>query len=224
MDAQDATTRTVTTTELVGYKLVDKDRNSMVWKSHKVHYDVGSTYSVVDADKVRLCHYGLHFCPRALDCLEFYGFTNGNRLLRVVVPVGATVVASRDGVKCAASALHIDADVTDDAATLLTGVLVVRDADEIITDCYRNGMLHRDTRDEPARVYRTPRCIEKIWNRNGEPYEGCGPYVAVRLRPGLDDGPRAARQDGIYISVGPSEKENLARILARIEPFETLGV
>jgi hypothetical protein len=158
----------VVTEPLHGYKIVDEHFHSLVLAGERKLYTVGTTVALGD-DNVLPCCRGLHFCPNALDCLGYYDLSGDRRLLRVTVPVGATVATSDGGKKYAASVLHVDADVTADVDSLLTGVW--REPERIT--CYQAGRMHRDTNDEPAVVRRMGYSVSKTWYRDGKRWNGC---------------------------------------------------
>jgi hypothetical protein len=195
--------KSVTTAELVGYKIVSASYDSLVEGGRTpIRYVVGSTYELGDDDVV-VCHRGLHFCPRALDCLRYYDLSGGRRLLRVVVPVGVTVVTDDGGAKYAASVLRVDEDVTAQSDTLLTGVMRHRGITADRFACFQSGY------------------VEKHWCRNGEYYQGClGRYCVVWSDP-QDDGVCAVPTPSApVVHPYPSEAQQIRRILDRVEPFE----
>jgi hypothetical protein len=128
-------------------------------------------------------------------------------------------VASYDGgKKYAASQLHVDADVTADVDSLLSGVhrTAARDA------CYRAGMLHRDTNDEPAAVFRTRDTVTKTWFRDGKPWNGClGKYSHAGYTPGERPWVTTFTRCGnVAAHVEDDETAALVELLERREPFE----
>jgi hypothetical protein len=172
-----ATTRRVVTAELTGYKIVGPDYGSLLSPplASKVYYPVGSTQQLGD-DYVVPCERGLHFCPRALDCLQFAEFYDelgnslGRRLIRVVVPVGAVVATDDGGFKYAASVLRVDADVTDNIDALLTGTTSHGNHRARASRYFRAALPHRI--GGPAFVRRIGNAVTKIWLRDGVPYDG----------------------------------------------------
>jgi hypothetical protein len=216
----------VTTVEMVGYKIVGASGESLVPVGDVVCYVVGQTHSLEAGAVVVPCVSGLHFCPRPLDCLLFYDLRSGRRLLRVVVPVGATVATDDGGVKYAASDLRVDADVTADADALLTGI--VSNAGRLLNDgsktaTYRRGVMHNEADDGPACVYKSTTAVEKSWYRDGQFCNGClGRYCRVSQWTG-DRIIRAftwADADLRQVLVDPSDKAAIAAALDRVEPFE----
>jgi hypothetical protein len=178
-------TKHTVTEEQTGFKIVSYNYDSLVPSDTTVHYAVGSTQHLGDDDVVP-CRHGLHFCPRALDCLQFANVYNSDgstvihRLIRVVVPVGAVVATDDGGFKYAASALRVDADVTDDMAELLTGATTYRTM--LSTNTQRHhfqaGKAHRV--DGPATISRAGKGASMAWWRDGRPYNGYrGRYCAV---------------------------------------------
>jgi hypothetical protein len=218
MVAADAVRKGTTTEPLKGYKIVARNLTSIKKTVYgkAVQYAVGQTTTLdSDPDDVRPCGRGLHFCPKALDCLIHYDLSDGNRLLHVSVPVGSVVATADGGIKYAASALTVVADVTADAASLLTGCVTWFD-----TAWYEAGRAHRDVNDEPARVRRSSSSAAKTWLRHGQPFKGClGKYSYV----GCDFGCVCVRTgDGPVVGVVDAvERAQLAAIVARKESFET---
>jgi hypothetical protein len=213
MDA--ATTTHKTTEPLWGCKIVDRGFYSLVQTDAPKQYLVGTTVSL-DDDNVRPCQRGLHFCPDALDCLWYYAMDGGNRLLRVSVPVGATVATDDDGKKYAASQLHVEADVTGDVASLLTGTR----RDPQVAACYRAGRFHRDTNDEPAVVARTLSRVKKSWFRDGKLWKGClGKYSSAVHYHGDTVWVAVLDNDSFY-RAEPDETAALVELLNCREPFE----
>jgi hypothetical protein len=97
-----------------GYKIVSASRKSF---HNGTAWDIGVEQRLPLGTEPVLCATGFHYCPLARDCLRYFTFTNGNRLLRVRVPDGATVVTGPH--KCCASALVAVEDVTAQASLLL---------------------------------------------------------------------------------------------------------
>jgi hypothetical protein len=210
-------------TEVIeGYKIVSSSYTPFVHPEEVEPYVVGTTVSVEDCpDDVRLCERGLHFCLHALDCLAYYTLEGGNRLIRVAVPVGATVVTDSDGRKYAASALTVLEDATHDRDRLLTGLRIGKD--EVVW--YQSGRQHRTINDEPASVRRDARLVRKSWKIDGEAANVClGKYCGLtRFCDSADtlwvttapDSTATTRQ-----VVDRAEAAKLTEILCRREAFE----
>jgi hypothetical protein len=188
---------------------------------HVVEYRVGATTTSPDGDDVQPCVRGLHFCPKAMDCLIYYNFfrNENRRLLRVSVPVGS-VVATDDDIKYAASALTVVADVTADVRRLLTGAHARPSYG--VTTYYEAGVVHRNEGDQAASVRRATDSTSKMWVRRGRLYKGClGKYSSVvRFSNGET---RVSTPDGVCFQRvrDDSELALLQTILDRLEPFET---
>jgi hypothetical protein len=159
-----------TTAPLTGYKIAD--RRCCPTVGPKVPYVVGERYSLRDDETLKLCHRGFHFCLTACDCRATVTWNRGYHLLRVVVPEGVDVQHDGHG-KYVARTIVIDADVTSNAAALLTGVgRKLCQSGHLEVACFTNGRLDRAVDDEPACVVRGPGYVEKTWWRHGSCYDG----------------------------------------------------
>jgi hypothetical protein len=152
-----------------GYKIVAAD-GSPLCGTQNVMYRVGERYDLSNRKPLKLREQGFHFCTVALNCLGAVGWNDGWRLLRVSVPVGTETQSDGSG-DVVARSIVVDADVTDDAATLLTGMTRVGGQDYVETCWYEGGLSHRDVDDEPAVVMRWTEfdtdCVRKFWHRRG---------------------------------------------------------
>jgi hypothetical protein len=158
-----------TTAPLTGYKIAD--RRCCPTVGPKVPYVVGERYSLGDDEPLKLCLSGYHFCPVASHCMATVAWRRGHRLLRVHVPAGVAVQHDSCG-KYVARTIVVDADVTDDAATLLTGLARKMRYDRLETKSFKNGELDRNVDDEPANVVRELGYVEKTWCHYGKIYNG----------------------------------------------------
>jgi hypothetical protein len=104
---------------LVGYKIIRDD-----WTYAGTTYRVGETIRLPDDVDPEPSEKAFRFCLTALDCLRADRWGPESRLLRVVAQGDTTCVTTYDSVFYTASALFVEADVTADAAALLTGVVV----------------------------------------------------------------------------------------------------
>ena len=68
-----------------GYKVFNND-----WTCRDFQYEVGKTYK--HDGKISLCGSGFHFCEKAVDCFNYYGFSSenkdGQKLSRSVAFIG----------------------------------------------------------------------------------------------------------------------------------------
>jgi hypothetical protein len=212
-----ATTKFVTTEPLYGFKFVGASYGSLVSTTAPVTYLVGTTVELGD-DDVQPCVRGLHFCPKVLDCCHYFNFyPTLTRIVRVVVPVGATVATDDGGRKYAASALTVVADVTADADALLT--TMENDSGRILWRFA--GRPHRDVDDEPALVSRTAHQTYKRWFVGGTEHPACLRKYAWVWRDA--EGYVWASRPGLNLEAitDPTERAALTAILDRRESFET---
>jgi hypothetical protein len=59
-----------------GFKVFNPD-----WTCRDFKYEVGQTYET--DNKISLCSHGFHFCQRAVDCFNYYGFNPENKVAEV---------------------------------------------------------------------------------------------------------------------------------------------
>jgi hypothetical protein len=59
-----------------GFKVFNPD-----WTCRDFKYEVGQTYET--DNKISLCSHGFHFCQRAVDCFNHYGFNPANKVAEV---------------------------------------------------------------------------------------------------------------------------------------------
>ena len=134
----------------LGYKIFNKN-----WKCRDVQYKVGETQ--IQKGKVKLCENGLHFCPRALDCLSYYSLTQENKYAEVEVPEGSEI--DSDKTKCATNKLKIIKELSfEEFSKLCSGVRETwYDNGQIQLRCnYKDGELNG---------------LCESWYENGQPFE-----------------------------------------------------
>lgn len=86
-----------------GYKVFDPD-----WTCKGFQYEVGQTYEM--DDKPKCCERGFHFCTKAADCFNFYGFNSDNRVAEVEAL--GDVDSQKEGSKCCTNKIRIVRELT----------------------------------------------------------------------------------------------------------------
>ena len=62
----------------VAYKVFNAD-----WVCLNMQYKVGKTYTM--AEKPRICEKGFHYCPKLIDCFNYYNFDTRNKVSEVEI-------------------------------------------------------------------------------------------------------------------------------------------
>ena len=86
-----------------GYKVFDPD-----WTCKGFQYEVGQTYEMDDEPKC--CERGFHFCTKAADCFNFYGFNSDNKVAEVEAL--GDVDSQEEGSKCCTNKIRIVRELT----------------------------------------------------------------------------------------------------------------
>jgi hypothetical protein len=79
-----------------GYKVFNHD-----WTCQGFQYEVGKTYEI--EGELRICKNGFHFCKKASDCFNYYGFSPNNKVAEIIAHGD---IAERED-KCCTSKIEI---------------------------------------------------------------------------------------------------------------------
>ena len=60
-----------------GYKVFNSD-----WTCRDKQYSCPGTFE--EDVELDVCHHGMHFCKKAVDCFNYYSFSSSNRVAEVV--------------------------------------------------------------------------------------------------------------------------------------------
>lgn len=118
-----------------GYKIFRND-----WTCRGFQYQVGQTATMM-VKPIEVCVRGLHFCPRAIDCLHYYPLDDEYRYAEVEAE--GEVMTLHD--KCATNRLRVVRELSrDEFAALCNGVAIRYYSNGVKKDecIYKNGWRH----------------------------------------------------------------------------------
>ena len=153
--------KSIETQSVIGYKAFNNDMTCL----NNFQYEVGKTYAMNpnDADKIKLCKQGFHFCTIPIDVLKYY---NENSKFAIIKATGE-IKHGNDKSVC--SQITIEKLITlDELYELSNGKFVRIDG---TVEYYKNGHFHRE--DGPA--IENSKNKTWSWYLNGELHRTDGP-------------------------------------------------